>query len=67
MKTKTQILSAATGVWASGLLIGANVVNYVPVEPSWPAWLLVVIGFLVGIGCFLSLRGIATTQFPNAG
>lgn len=46
---KSRILLVGLGLWASGLLIGANLVGYLPGEPAWPSGLLLVIGGLVGL------------------
>jgi hypothetical protein len=51
MKKKNTILYAGFGLWISGMLIGANAVDFLPGEPSWPPWLILVIGILTTFGC----------------
>ena len=51
MRERSQILYAGLGLWASGLLIGANVIGFLPDEPSWPPLVLLAIGIVTTIGC----------------
>ncbi len=51
MNERNQILYAGLGLWASGTLVGANVVGYLPGEPSWPPAVLLTIGLLTTLGC----------------
>jgi hypothetical protein len=36
MNKRNTILYAGLGLWASGMLVGANAVDFLPGEPSWP-------------------------------
>jgi len=51
MNKRNQILYAGLGLWASGMLVGANVIGYIPDEPSWPPVVLLGIGLLTTLGC----------------
>lgn len=51
MRERNRILYAGLGLWASGMLIGANAVAYLPGEPSWPPAVLLAIGIVTTIGC----------------
>jgi hypothetical protein len=55
MDNKNQILYAGLGLWASGMLVGANAIGFLPGEPSWPPTVLLAIGVLATLGCFRSL------------
>jgi len=55
MKKEKQILYAGLGLWASGMLVGANVIGYLPGEPSWPPMVLLGIGLLATLGCSRAL------------
>jgi len=60
---KKNILYAGLGLWLSGLLVGANVVDFLPGEPSWPSWVILVIGLFVGFASLLRLlRAIRQTE-----
>lgn len=50
MKRKNTIRVNMFGLWAFGLLVGANVAKLIPAqEPSWPPWVLLAIGVLGSI------------------
>ncbi len=49
MTKKNTILYAGFGLWVSGLLVGANVIDFLPGEPSWPSWLILTIGLLTSL------------------
>jgi hypothetical protein len=51
MNERNQILYAGIGLWASGTLVGANAIGYLPGEPSWPPAVLLAIGLITTIGC----------------
>jgi hypothetical protein len=51
MTDRNRILYAGLGLWASGMLVGANAVAYLPGQPSWPPAVLLVIGVITTIGC----------------
>lgn len=51
MNDRNQTLYAGLGLWASGMLVGANAIGYLPGEPSWPPAVLLAIGLLTTIGC----------------
>ncbi len=52
MTKENSILYAGLGLWAAGMLIGANAVKFLPGEPSWPPAVLLVIGILTSLGCW---------------
>ncbi len=54
MKKKIDLIAAGVGVWASGLLVGVNAADFLP-KASWPPWLMVAIGLLVGVASFAAL------------
>ena len=47
MNKKNTILVNLFGLWVFGILVGANVTDLIPGEPSLPSWVLLAIG-LVG-------------------
>lgn len=51
MNKKNTILYAGLGLWASGILVGANAVGFLPGEPAWPPAVLLVIGLITSLGC----------------
>ena len=51
MSERIQILYAGLGLCASGMLVGANAVGYLPGEPSWSPAVPVAIGLLTTHGC----------------
>ena len=47
---KNSLFTTGLGLWASGMLIGASVVDLFPLgPPSWHPVLLLAIGILIGI------------------
>ncbi len=54
MEKKNNLIAAGLGVWISGLLVGVNAVDFLP-KASWPPWLMVAIGLLVGVASFGAL------------
>lgn len=67
MKTKYEMISSGVGLWASGMLIGANLVDIFPIDPSWPSWLLLLIGVVVGCYSFFAFYRLAGKQNPKTG
>ena len=57
MNKRNSILYAGFGLWVSGILVGANAMDLVPVEPSWPPWVILAIGLLTTLTCSMSLYG----------
>ena len=55
MNKRNGILINLFGLWAFGMIIGANVGDYLPGEPSFPAWMMLVIGIIGTIGVFIGL------------
>jgi hypothetical protein len=51
MNKRNQMLSAGIGLWASGMLIGANAIGYLPGDPSWPPPVILALGLLITLGC----------------
>ena len=49
MTKKNTILYAGFGLWVSGMLIGANLEDFLPGEPSWPPIVILAIGVLTSI------------------
>ena len=64
MKKKNTLIVTGIGVWASGLLVGANAIEFLPVEPSWPAGVLLAIGLIASYGNLATLfkRGAKTAS-----
>ena len=55
MNKRNEILFSLIGLWAFGLIIGANVGHYLPGESSFPAWVMLTIGVIGTIGVFSGL------------
>ncbi len=55
MNKRNTILYAGLGLWVSGMLIGANVIGFLPGEPSWPPEVILAIGVLTSLGCSCTL------------
>jgi len=51
MNKRNTILYAGLGLWASGMLVGANLVGFLPGEPGLPPAVLLGIGLLTTLGC----------------
>jgi hypothetical protein len=50
MNKKNTILYAGFGLWVSGMLVGANAVDLLPDEPSWPSGVILAVGLLTSLG-----------------
>jgi hypothetical protein len=60
---KNKLFSLGIGLWASGMLVGANAVDLLPIgPPSWPPEVLFSIGLLIGI---ISLVGLYRVDHPS--
>jgi len=55
MNKQNTIRTNIFGLWVFGLLTGANVRQYLPGEPSLPAWVLVAIGLVGSLLMFATL------------
>ncbi len=55
MNKRNTILYAGLGLWVSGMLIGANVVGFLPGEPSWPPTVILAIAVITSLGCAKAL------------
>ena len=54
-KNKSSLISLL-GLWAFGMLVGANARDLLPIEPSLPPWLLLTIGLLGSFAMFTALN-----------
>jgi hypothetical protein len=62
MKTNS-LFFTGIGLWASGMLVGASVVDLFPLgSTSWHPAVLLVIGLLIGI---ISLAGLYKADHPS--
>jgi uncharacterized membrane protein (UPF0136 family) len=65
LSEKNKIIGVGIGVWASGVLVGANAIGLLPIEPSLPPVVLLAIGVIATIG---SLAGLyRTAAKPHGG
>lgn len=55
MNNRNTIFYAAFGLWVSGMLVGANAVDFLPAEPSWPPGVILAIGLLTSLTCLSAL------------
>jgi len=55
MNKKNTIRINMFGLWAFGMLVGANAAEFLPAEPSWPPWVLLAIGVLGSLGTSAAL------------
>lgn len=56
MKNRPSLLWTAIGLWVSGMMIGANLIELMPLSPSWPPEVLLGIGLVIGITSLLQIH-----------
>ncbi len=55
MSKRNAFIATGIGVWASGMLVGANAIGFLPGEPSWHPGVLLAIGVIASIGNLAAL------------
>jgi hypothetical protein len=55
MSRKNTIRTNMFGLWAFGVLVGANVAVLLPLDPAWPSGVLLAIGVLGSLGTSAAL------------
>jgi len=65
MNRMNTILLMAFGLWVSGMLVGANVVGFLP-EPAWPPGVILAIGLLTSLSSLAGLcKATRHTSSPS--
>lgn len=49
MNKRNTIFYAGFGLWVSGMLVGANAVEFLPGKPSWPSGVILAVGLLTSL------------------
>ena len=55
MNRRNTFIVTAFGLWVSGMLVGANVIGFLPGEPSWPPGMIVAVALITSVGTFSAL------------